>query len=256
MTGAAPDGVTWSTSARHPAHRGGGEGPGKAKEAIEAARALLPLCPGGGGRADQGRALPAPDALREGDADARAPPRRTAGCRRRGQSAPRRARRSGRRPASVIGVFGGSGFYRFLDDVEEVRGGHAVRAAVGARSAWGRSRASAWPSCRATATSTRFRRTGSTTAPTSGRCARSGSGASSARAPAARSSRSCSPGTFVVCDQFVDRTQRRARTPSTTGPDHPRLGRRPLLPRPAARCSSQRRDGARNPGRATAARWW
>ena len=48
--------------------------------------------------------------------------------------------------------------------------------------------------------------------------------ASSARRPAGRSSRSSSPGTFVICDQFVDRTAA-GRAPSTTG-------RRPPTSRP------------------------
>ena len=91
---------------RHPAHRGGAHDPAQAKEAIDAARALLPLCP----EEAVGRSRtpsPDPDALREGD---------------------RRGREGGakRRPREdldarlVIGIFGGSGFYRFLDDVEEV----------------------------------------------------------------------------------------------------------------------------------------
>ena len=76
------------------------------------------------------------------------------------------------RPA--IAVIGGSGFYEFLDDPSEVDGRHAVRRvrrppiAVGD----GRGRARS-PSCRGTAGGTSSRRIGSTTAPTSGRCARS-----------------------------------------------------------------------------------
>ena len=73
-----------------------------------------------------------------------------------------------------IGVFGGSGFYSLLDDVREVK----VDTPYGAPSdsfflatvAGARSR-----SCRAMAGATRSRRTGSTTGPTSGRCAPSAS---------------------------------------------------------------------------------
>ena len=91
---------------------------------------------------------------------------------RRGASAPRPAPRSGRRPArelSAVGIFGGSGFYQLPRRRRGGGGRHALRPAVGAhpdRRDRGHAR---WPSCRATATSTRCRRTGSTTGRTSGR---------------------------------------------------------------------------------------
>ena len=79
----------------------------QAHKAIEAIRALLPLCPQEEVGADQGRALPAADALRQGDRRARQGPVQDLDPWRR-------------RSQAVIGIFGGSGFYRFLDDVEEV----------------------------------------------------------------------------------------------------------------------------------------
>ena len=86
-------------------------------------------------------------------------------------SAPRRGRRSGRRRrvTEAVGIFGGSGFYRFLDDGRGGGGRHARTGRPRRASGSARSRARGWPSCPATATSTRCRRTGSTTAPTSGR---------------------------------------------------------------------------------------
>ena len=74
-----------------------------------------------------------------------------------------------------IGVFGGSGFYSLLDDVREIKVDTPYGAAVGLVLPGRRRRARASRSCRATAGATRSRRTGSTTGPTSGRCARSAS---------------------------------------------------------------------------------
>ena len=70
-----------------------------------------------------------------------------------------------------IGVFGGSGFYSLLDDVREIE----VDTPYGPPSdsvflATSPGRGSR--SCRGTAGATRSRRTGSTTGPTSGPCAR------------------------------------------------------------------------------------
>ena len=44
-TTSSPDGGLAGEPGRHPADRAGAQGPGQAKEAIDAARALLPLCP-------------------------------------------------------------------------------------------------------------------------------------------------------------------------------------------------------------------
>ena len=124
-----------------------------------------------------------------------------------------------------IGVFGGSGFYSFLDDVEEVE----VDTPYGAPSApivigdIGGTRVAFLPrhgrGARAAAGSR------SRTARTSGRCASSACAGSSGRAPRARCSRELELGSFVVCDQFVDRTSgpgrhvlRRARRPCTSRP--------------------------------------
>ena len=68
------------------------------------------------------------------------------------------------------------------------QGRHAIRPAVGFGLPGRGRRAGASRSCRATAAATRSRRTGSTTGPMSGRCARSGSRRSSRRARPARSS--------------------------------------------------------------------
>ncbi len=54
-------------------------------------------------------------------------------------------------------------------------GGHPLRLRPATRSSSARSPAAGWPSCPATAAATTCRRTASTTAPTCGRCARSGS---------------------------------------------------------------------------------
>ena len=120
----------------------------------------------------------------------------------------------------VIGVFGGSGFYRFLDEVEEVPVATPVRAAVGAgpgRARGGRRRGlHAAPRRRAHAAAAPDQLPRQRLGDAGGR----GAAASSARPPAARSSRSSPPGTFVICDQFVDRTQARESTfydgPQTT----------------------------------------
>ena len=164
----------------------GEKDPEQAKLAIEAVRALLPLSP-------QEELAPIRDALAQlqmlyvreaqqgGEAPGAAPEQPSA------EELEREKARSEDLDASghLVGIFGGSGFYRFLDDVEEV----AVDTPYGppsARIRIGGSTASASPSCPATATSTSCRRTASTTAPTSGRCARSGCGESSGRRPAAR----------------------------------------------------------------------
>ena len=69
--------------------------------------------------------------------------------------------------SAEIGVFGGSGFYSFLDDAEEVAvdtpyGPTSDRIVVGSIGDRG------WRSCPATAVTTTCRRTPSRTAPTSG----------------------------------------------------------------------------------------
>ena len=132
-----------------------------------------------------------------------------------------------------IGVFGGSGFYCAARRRPRDQGRHAVRPAVGQLLPRRRRAAARSPSCRATAAATRSRRTRSTTGPTSGRCARSGSRRSSARARPARSSATSKPGDFVVCDQFVDRTNGRGRHVLRRPDRHPRQLRRDLRPGPA-----------------------
>ena len=155
-------------------------------------------------------------------------------------------------PEAEIGVFGGSGFYSFLDDVEEVEvetpyGKPSAPIAIGEvggkRVAFlprhGRDhelppaqipyRANVWAM-----KELGVRRLIGPNA----------SGALQA---------DLELGEFVVCDQFVDRTSGRARHVLRGAGDDARLGRRPVLPRPAARCSSRRRasSGSRS---ATAAR--
>ena len=75
----------------------------------------------------------------------------------------------------VIGVFGGSGFTRFLDAVETLDVDTPYGPTVRARSPSATSPAPAPPSSPATATTTGSRRTGCRTGRTSGRCARSAS---------------------------------------------------------------------------------
>ena len=187
----------------------------------------------------------------QGEAPRRAPRRR------RPRSAPRPGRRSGRRPGlerRPSGVFGGSGFYRFLDDVEEV----AVDTPYGPPSARIR-----LGEIEGTRVAFMPRHGDEHTLPphrinyrANVWAMRAGGRHADRRplAPAARSSPSSSPGTFVVCDQFVDRTRGREDTfydgPQTT----PRLGRRPLLPRsrrPWSTAARRRRSRWR-----TAGRWW
>ena len=93
--------------------------PAKAKEAIDAARALLPLCP-------EEAVGPIKDALSQVQMLYVKETQGVAGTARGGADAlrGRRARQGTLEDLDaarvVIGVFGGSGFYRFLDDVEEV----------------------------------------------------------------------------------------------------------------------------------------
>ena len=96
--------------------------------------------------------------------------------------------------------------------------------------------------------STSCRRTGSPTAPTSGRCASSACGGSSGPCASGALQPDLALGAFVVCDQFVDRTWGRADTFYDGPRDDARLGGRPVLPRAAA---APRRDRARarHPGR-------
>ena len=73
--------------------------PAEAKKAIDAARAMLPLCPEDAGRADQGRARPGPDAVRQGDGRGQgAPPRRGA---RRARSPDREAEERAKARAKI-----------------------------------------------------------------------------------------------------------------------------------------------------------
>ena len=77
------------------------------------------------------------------------------------------------------------------------------------RCASARSRACRSCSCRATTRATGCRRPTSTTAPTSTCSSAPASPTSSRSRPAARSRRNLPPGTFVLIDQFVDRTHKR-----------------------------------------------
>ena len=240
------DGVRWSTWRGIRPDRGGAQAtPAQAKEAIDAARALLPLCPEEAVGADQGRALPGADAVREGDADAGRPPQPRAD---EAEAARRGALEDLDAARLVIGVFGGSGFYRFLDDVEEVPVATPYGPPVGAGPRRARSRAPRWRSCRATATSTRCRRTGSTTAPTSGRCRRWGSrrivGPSRLRLAQAGA-----PPGHVRDLRPVRRPHPGAREHLLRrAADHPRVRRRPVLRRP-------RRDARRERARSWTSRW-
>ena len=172
----------------HPPDRPGAARPGQAKEAIDAARALLPLCP-------EEAVAPLKDALSQvqmlyvkaTQTPAEQEERREAGARR----GPREDLDAAR---LVIGVFGGTGFYRFLDEVEEVPVAtpYGPPVGAGARGPRGgrRGRVHAPPRRRAHAAA----------APDQlprerlGDAARWGSRASSARPPAARSSPSSRPG--------------------------------------------------------------
>ena len=170
---------------RAAADGGGGEGP-RAGPAGDRGRAgAAAALPRGGARRRSGTRSPScrcSTCARPGRRGGAAP-ERTAG-------EPSRGRRAGR-PIEDLDASGhldrhlrGLRLLPFLDDVEEV----AVDTPYGppsARIRLGGSRAG-WPSCRGTATSTRCRRTGSTTAPTSGRCGRSACGGSSGPRPAAR----------------------------------------------------------------------
>ena len=186
--------------------------PAQAKEAIDAARALLPLCPEEAVGAAQGRALPGADAVREGDADAR----RAGGG---GKGARRGAREDLDAARLVIGVFGGTGFYRFLDEVEEV----PVATPYGPPSAPVRVG-------RVEGTEVAFmpRHGDEHTLPPhrinyrANLWAMQEVGVRRVVGPAACGSLKpeLPPGTFVICDQFVDRTQARESTfydgPQTT----------------------------------------
>ena len=159
----------------------------QAKLAIDAARALVPLAAEEQQEPIRQALTPGADGLRPRGGSAGG---RRAGARGRGggdagewpTGAGHEGRRGGRARqgaledldaarylSEAVGIFGGSGFYSLLDEVEEV----AVDTPYGPPSARirdrRRSRARGWRSCRATATSTRCRRTASTTARTCGR---------------------------------------------------------------------------------------
>ena len=133
-----------------------------------------------------------------------------------------------------IGVFGGSGFYSFLDDVDEVTStrptGRRRRPSPSATSATGGS-----PSCPATAAATSCRPTASTTGPTSGPCGRSACTRLIGPCAAGSLQPAVAPGDFVVPDQLVDRTWGRADTFFDGPGGPPRLLRRPLLRRAVGR---------------------
>lgn len=117
---------------------------------------------------------------------------------------------SASQPAAEIGVIGGSGFYSFLDDIEEVRvetpyGPPSDPIAIGELA--GR-RVAFVPG---TAATTGSRRTGSPTGPTCGRCAPSASGRCWRRARSGPHPE-YGPGTLAVPDQLADRTSGREQT--------------------------------------------
>ena len=137
----------------------GAKDPAEAQKAIDAARHMLPLVPEEAKPPIQ-NALDQIQMLYVRESPAR---RRTAA---QGGAA---AAVEDLDAGLVIGIFGGSGFYRFLDDIDRGAGRHALRPAVGTGPRRARSRAPTWRSCRATATSTRSLLTASTTGRTSGR---------------------------------------------------------------------------------------
>ena len=121
----------------------------QAKLAIDGARALVPLCPAGAGRADQAGPDPAADGLR---AAGRAAARRRQAAPRAGARSRRPRPRPGEEeerakarakiwtPGSVteaVGIFGGSGLLPLPRRRRGGGGRHAVRAAVGAASGSG-----------------------------------------------------------------------------------------------------------------------
>ena len=112
-----------------------------------------------------------------------------------------------------IGVFGGSGFYSFLDDVEDGRRSTPPSARRARRSAVGTvggRRVAFLP--RHGQRAHDLARARSRSGRTSGRCDRSAFAPSSDRAPRARCAPTSQPGDFVVLDQLVDRTRGRADT--------------------------------------------
>ena len=122
--------------------------------------------------------------------------------------------------AAEVGVFGGSGFYEFLDDVTEVEldtpyGAPSAPVTIGTV---GRPSGRLPPPPRAPATSSSP--PPSPTGPTCGRCGSSACAASWRRAPPARCSPSCTRATSSSLDQLVDRTWGRADTYHDGAPAH------------------------------------
>ncbi len=153
-----------------------------------------------------------------------------------------------RRVSDAVGIFGGSGFYRFLDDVEEV----AIDTPYGPPSARDPDGGDRGPAGRVHAAPRRrahaARRTGSTTAPTSGRCSRWASRRIIGPSACGSLKPELEPGHLRRL-RPVRRPHPRPRGHLLRrAADHPRLRRRPLLPGPARRRSS-RRPRARDPGR-------
>ena len=151
----------------------------------------------------------------------------TSGCRRREEGA------DGVVTTAEIGVFGGSGFYSFLERHRDRRDGHAVRHARRAAGRRRRSAGDAWRSSPATARTTSSRRTASRTWRTL--WAMKELGVTRVIGPNACGSlqEDVKPGDFVICDQLVDRTRQRPHT-FYDGPRHDaHLVRRPVLPHDA-----------------------
>ena len=139
-----------------------------------------------------------------------------------------------------IGVFGGSGFYSFSRTSRRSRS--TRRTARRRRRSWSASSAaSASRSCRGTAARTSCRRTHPYRANV---WAMRELGVRRIIGPNASGALKADLelGEFVVCDQFVDRTYGPRGHVLRRPGDDARLGRRPVLPRPAAH---PRRDGAR-----------
>ena len=153
------------------------------------------------------------------------------------------------RVRATVGVIGGSGFYRSSTDPERGRRRDAVRRRRLHRSRSARSGAARSRSCRATARARASRRTGSTTGPTCGRCARSACARCWRRAPWGLRPE-LGAGTLVVPDQLVDRTTGRVQTffdsGACTSPS----------PTRTARGCARHLSAPREPGRSSTAAPW
>ena len=112
---------------------------------------------------------------------------------------------------SVLGIIGGSGIYDLPGLRERARAAHRepVGRAVGGACASATSPACRWCSCRATTRATGCRRPTSTTAPISTCLKRAGVTDLVSLSACGSFKEELPPGTFVLVDQFVDRTHKR-----------------------------------------------